>query len=115
MFLTIKKLHMWLGLILGIILIAESVTGLILAEPWLVGQSHDKSQPRMQQRQSTEIKGLSNEVKEQRLRALGIVKGLHQGRYSDINFKWLIDISAIGIIVLTISGLYLSIPYLKRK
>ena len=108
MFLTIKKLHMWLGLILGIILIAESVTGLILAEPWLVGQSHDKPQPRIEQRQS-------NEMKEQRSSALGIAEGLHQGRYGEINFKWLIDISAIGIIVLTLSGLYLSIPYLKRK
>lgn len=51
----------------------------------------------------------------------GIIKGLHAGRLGNMNVQWAIDLSAISMIVLTVTGIYLSIKILwadqkaKRK
>jgi uncharacterized iron-regulated membrane protein len=34
----IRQAHLWIGLITSIFLLMEAVTGLLLAEPWLIGQ-----------------------------------------------------------------------------
>lgn len=33
---------MWIGLILTVILLSEAVTGLILAEPWMIGETEEE-------------------------------------------------------------------------
>jgi len=50
---------------------------------------------------------------------MGIIRGLHEGRVGNMNIKWLIDIVAVAMIILTGTGIYLSIKVLgaeaKRK
>jgi uncharacterized iron-regulated membrane protein len=41
---TARKIHLWVGLILSLVLLIEAVTGLILAETWITGQQR-KAQP----------------------------------------------------------------------
>lgn len=43
MYTAVRKIHLWVGLILAVFLVIEAITGLILAEPWLVGQSQINS------------------------------------------------------------------------
>ncbi|KGK89276.1 hypothetical protein DP73_10770 [Desulfosporosinus sp. HMP52] len=44
---------------------------------------------------------------------MGVIKGLHAGKVGNLNIQWLIDLSAISMIVLTISGIYLSVKILR--
>ncbi|SHI46622.1 PepSY-associated TM helix domain-containing protein [Desulfosporosinus lacus] len=46
---------------------------------------------------------------------MGLVKGLHEGKLGNLNITWVIDLAAISMIVLTISGMYLSIRILRRQ
>ena len=46
---------------------------------------------------------------------IGFVKGLHEGKLGNLNIKWAIDLAAISMIVLTISGMYLSIRILRGQ
>jgi hypothetical protein len=50
---------------------------------------------------------------------MGIVRGLHEGRIGTTDIKWLIDLIAIAMMLLTGTGIYLSIKILgadkKRK
>ncbi|CAG7638954.1 PepSY domain-containing protein [Paenibacillus allorhizosphaerae] len=41
-----RQLHLWIGLLTSILILVESVTGLLLSEPWLMGQT-SKSEMRM--------------------------------------------------------------------
>lgn len=34
-----RKAHLWIGLICSIFILIESVTGLLMSEPWLIGQT----------------------------------------------------------------------------
>lgn len=45
----------------------------------------------------------------------GIVRGLHVGKIGDVNFKWAIDVSAISILFLTGTGIFLSIRILRAQ
>jgi hypothetical protein len=45
----------------------------------------------------------------------GIIKGLHEGKIGNTNVKWLIDLTAIGMIFLTITGIILSIKTLRAQ
>ncbi|HBW35732.1 PepSY-associated TM helix domain-containing protein [Desulfosporosinus sp. BICA1-9] len=46
---------------------------------------------------------------------MGVVKGLHAGKLGNLNIQWVIDISAISMIILTISGIYLSVRILRGQ
>ncbi|MCO1604217.1 PepSY-associated TM helix domain-containing protein [Desulfosporosinus nitroreducens] len=46
---------------------------------------------------------------------MGLVKGLHEGKLGNLNITWVIDLAAISMIVLTISGMYLSIRILRGQ
>ncbi|MDA8223430.1 PepSY-associated TM helix domain-containing protein [Desulfosporosinus sp.] len=46
---------------------------------------------------------------------MGIVKGLHKGKLGNLNITWVVDLAAISMIVLTISGIYLSIRILRGQ
>lgn len=120
MYQTARKLHLWVGLILAIVILAEAVTGLILAEPWLVGQDKGSSKrPAVEQQQTqrddSRQMGLREGAKPAVNSAFGFVKGLHQGKVGGLDLKWLVDISAIGLVILTVTGVYIAIPILRAR
>jgi hypothetical protein len=39
----VKRAHLWIGLIASILIFVEAFTGLLLNEPWLIGQSATSS------------------------------------------------------------------------
>ena len=123
-----RKVHLWVGLILALVIIMEAVTGLLLAEPWLVGR--EKTQQHGGSLSESQQKGLTNEQNTARpqreaigkqkapageITAFAFAKGLHSGRIGDWNFKWLVDLTAIGLIILTLTGIQLSIPILRAR
>jgi len=168
-----RKAHLWIGLICSIFILMESITGLLMNEPWLIGQSQtergDLQQGMMGPGQQQGITSNNNQATGQTQGTqsqsngnddgttdassngqvqstngtntngqfpgpggkasfggdgstgsfMGIIKGLHEGRIGTTNIKWLIDLTAIAMIFLTVSGIYLSLKVLgadrKRK
>jgi hypothetical protein len=178
-----KKAHLWIGLICSILILMESITGLLMNEPWLIGQSQGEGRGNFQQAQMNQdsnsstsginqqnqmnqdntstsgtnqqnlMNGQSQPMSQNQANnqtqnqasnnsnsqfpgpggfsgkpmgdgtgtsgsLMGIIKGLHEGRIGTTNIKWLIDLTAIAMIFLTGSGVFLSIKILsaeKRK
>ncbi|MEH7120761.1 PepSY-associated TM helix domain-containing protein [Neobacillus vireti] len=171
-----RKAHLWIGLIASIFIFMESITGLFLNEPWLIGQTQqegfkgnfqqgqmNKGQfNRGQFNQGQAGQGVNQNSEQnagqtqgqtgnqtQRFNgngqfqgrgnfggnrnfpagmtregmgqtsAMGIIRGLHEGRIGNTDIKWLIDLIALAMIALTGTGIYLSIKVLgaesKRK
>lgn len=169
-----KQLHLWIGLICSIFILMESITGLLMNEPWLIGQtSMEGGKGNFQQGQFTpptqqgtttnstqaagQIQGQANGQSQNSTTAqtngqtnngsqngmtangqfggrgsfpggeggqgttsiTGIIRGLHAGRIGNTSIKWLVDLTAIAMIFLTITGIYLSVKVLganrKRK
>lgn len=138
-----RKAHLWIGLITSAFLLMEAITGLLLTEPWLIGQETKHAPMLMEktegtvnnagQGQSTETnieqggnKGTADiqqggfEKREGFNREGGnslmsIVRGLHEGRLGTMNIKWVVDIAAISMIFLTGSGIYLSVKILRAQ
>jgi len=125
-----RKLHLWLGLILAVLIIIEAVTGLILAEPGIVGQVKTQmpsggQQLNAEKGSTAADKGseLQGEVRKpdrggsgtSALNAFGFAKGLHQGKVGSLNLKWVVNLIAIGLIILSLTGIYISIPLLRAK
>ena len=123
-----RQLHLWIGLLASILILVEAVTGLIMTEPWLIGTSKPSKQQveisnsqtdsdgwenRMhldrELSQGTDFRSTSNES------LMGFIKGLHSGRIGNTNISILLDIVAIGLIILTITGIILSIKVLKAQ
>lgn len=46
---------------------------------------------------------------------MGVIRGLHEGRIGQTDVKWLVDLTAIGMIVLTLTGITLSIKTLSAQ
>jgi uncharacterized iron-regulated membrane protein len=93
-----RNVHLWIGLVLSPFILIVTLTGLIQAEPWIIGV--EKSQ-------------LHQRFNEFNLFIL--TNMIHEGIIGTTDFRWIIDITAIGIIVLTFTGIYLSIPLIKNK
>ena len=163
-----RKAHLWIGLICSIFILMESITGLLMNEPWLIGQSQTEQRgnfqtgmmPGQQQNTTTnsnqatgqttqsgnssQTNGTTNNQSSGNTQGntngqapamggkgsfggegsqsgslMGIIKGLHEGRIGTTNIKWLIDLTAIAMIFLTGSGIYLSLKVIgadrKRK
>ncbi len=122
MYKVARKMHMWIGLILAVVLLIEAITGLILAEPWLVGREQQQMSPGGQpgittdQGNNPRDKGaMVQGTKPTPTGAYGLAKGLHQGKIGNLDLKWVVDLSAIGLVILTITGIYISIPILKAQ
>lgn len=128
----IRQAHLWIGLITSIFLLVEAVTGLLLAEPWLIGQqergehhalippdrdsvpsSSPENMKRFPESRGMEEKGREAGGSFQSF--AGIIRGLHEGRIGAWDVTWAIDIAAVAIILLTISGIYLSIRLLAAQ
>ncbi|MGC5326094.1 PepSY-associated TM helix domain-containing protein [Brevibacillus sp. SYSU BS000544] len=143
-----RQLHLWIGLICSVLILIESITGLLLAEPWLIGAERREGmrhpqavmetrtisdQPASAEMVQTEPTGNettqaqppTNRVGEQaviegegRIEQGGlmmVVRQLHEGRIGSMNAIWLVDLSAIAMIFLTITGITLSIKTLRAQ
>ena len=166
MFKKMRNLHLWIGLITSVLILVESITGLMLSNPQLMGmqaksaimergsqsapltnqsstftegqtsvtsntQSSASSDTRTSDMQSSALQSSASQVGRPTRGSgpngevaakggadnslMGIVKGLHAGRLGNLDIKWLIDLSAISMIVLTVTGIYLSVKILRTK
>lgn len=91
-----RSIHLWTGIILSVFIIIEALTGLIQSEPWIIGATE-------------------SEMHDDFDSFAHLTNSIHEGQISNVSFKLLIDITALGLIILTITGLYLSIPFLRRR
>jgi hypothetical protein len=160
-----RQAHLWIGLIASVLIFMESLTGLIMNEPWLIGMSQTEGgKGNFQMGQFTQGEGRqgmmgdfgqgSGQIQGQtgdqnsgwagkqgkgQFQAspgfggngnfapgfrgegmeqgslMGIIKGLHEGVIGTLNIKWLIDLTAIAMMFLTGSGIYLSMKILRAK
>ena len=120
-----KQAHLWIGLIASIFLFIEALTGLLLTEPWLTGQtSHpakiirDVEQRDLPEGSDLEQKSpddLGDFDRERNSSLSGIIRGIHSGRIGDTDISWILDIVAVSIMFLTGSGIYLSIKILRNQ
>ncbi|MEH7305141.1 PepSY-associated TM helix domain-containing protein [Neobacillus drentensis] len=160
-----RRAHLWIGLIASIFIFLESLTGLLMNEPWLIGQTQMEGmrgnfQPgqfnqgqRSQgmnggfmqgnEQNSGQFRGQANgqngtngndQFQGQRgfggnrnlpegFRGQGMgqgsimstIRGLHEGRIGNTNVKWLIDLTAVALMILTGTGIYLSIKVLSAE
>ena len=140
-----RNLHLWIGLICSIFILIEAVTGLLLTEPWLMGgQSMERPQmgqgfqgfpggqaiaPGSQQDGqqnggTTEFRGQNRQQFGKREGfgdagsnggLMGFIRQLHEGRIGGTNLKIFADIAAIAMILLTLTGIFLSIKTLRAQ
>ncbi|MFF2450251.1 PepSY-associated TM helix domain-containing protein [Neobacillus sp. NPDC058068] len=166
-----RRAHLWIGLIASVFIFIEALSGLLLNEPWLIGQAQpaigggnfqpgqfrqgqvpqgmpdnfgpsngqtdgqapDQGQSQWQGRANGNgqfqgrrgMDGNGNFPEGFRREGMGqgsalsIIRGLHEGRIGNTNIKWLLDLVALAMMVLTGTGIYLSIKVLgaerKRK
>lgn len=134
-----RQLHLWIGLICSVFILLESITGLLLSEKGLLGLGGEmggrpqaaagmnvtstKSSNSAASNVQTVSEGAATAPQGDRPQQfgggnnsfLGIVKGLHEGRIGQTDVKWLIDLTAIGMIVLTVTGITLSIKTLRAQ
>lgn len=125
-----RKLHLWIGLLTSFIILIEAITGLLLLEPGLMGVDKPAQHQRVEMnnattesqaglQQNSQGKGqqagrqlhLGNEGSS----VMGFVKNLHAGRIGNTDVSILMEIMAIGLIILTITGMTMSIKILKAQ
>jgi hypothetical protein len=116
-----RKIHLWVGLVLAAVVLVEALTGLILAEPWLVG--HDSARPQQQSaglQNHAPLKATASGIEGTKPAAdgfniVGFAKGLHRGKVYGFDLKWLIDLTAVGLIVLVVTGVLIAKPMLLAR
>jgi hypothetical protein len=139
-----RNAHLWIGLICSVFILIESITGLLLNEPWLIGQTQmEGNRVNFQPGQINQGAGQQGNLPSDSSQTSGqagtnetaqfpgrsgarvfggeggtgsitsIIRGLHAGRIGTINVKWLVDLVAIAMIFLTVSGIYLSLKVLR--
>ncbi|MGZ0084376.1 PepSY-associated TM helix domain-containing protein [Caldibacillus thermoamylovorans] len=112
-----RNLHLWIGLISSVFLLVEAVTGLLLSEPWLIGQTERGEMHRaVQEGMSSFGAGSGASTTPMAPRAEGggsslmmFVRQLHEGRLGSLDIRWAVDLAAVAMIVLTATGICLSI------
>jgi len=124
----IRSLHLWIGLFTSLFILIEAVTGLLMLEPWLMGASQPAAEQRVMlektaQGEMPEKAGAAREGTEaerqfkpsgQRNSVTDFVKSLHAGRVGGTDVSVLLDIVALGLIFMTVTGMILTVKALKR-
>ncbi|MHB1043374.1 MAG: PepSY-associated TM helix domain-containing protein [Eubacteriales bacterium] len=129
-----RQLHLWIGLLTSFLILIEAVTGLFMIEPWLLGENRPSTGQRVQLektktgetfgREAGEygkpVEGEASEGIDFRKannsnNLMGFIKGLHSGRIGSTNLSVFLDIAAIALIILTTTGIILSIKTLKSQ
>ncbi len=126
---TIRNLHLWIGLFTSLFILIEAVTGLLMVEPWLMGASHPAAEQRVTherpvQGEVAESAEAAREGMEAAKQAnphgqgnsiTAFVKNLHAGRVGSADVSVLLDIVALGLILMTVTGIVLTVKALKRQ
>ncbi|UJF32536.1 PepSY-associated TM helix domain-containing protein [Paenibacillus hexagrammi] len=130
-----RQLHLWIGLITSLFILVEAITGLLLSETWLMGQTSSQKEMRMPAQSTnpsasptagstgnstdananTAVSRKPEGFGQQGSSLAGWVHQLHEGRVGSTNLKWLVDITAIALIILTLTGIALSIQTLRAQ
>ncbi|WP_426449896.1 PepSY-associated TM helix domain-containing protein [Paenibacillus sp. S-38] len=131
-----RQLHLWIGLICSVFILMESVTGLFLAEPWMIGgETRTGGRPAAAPAAVSAAAagntgtaaaegtggGQSTPPAFQRggeqgySSLMGIMHQLHEGRVGSTNLRWLVDVTAVAMIILTVTGIALSIQTLRAQ
>ncbi|WNC15205.1 PepSY-associated TM helix domain-containing protein [Brevibacillus brevis] len=126
-----RQLHLWIGIITSLFILIEAVTGLLLSEPWLIGsQSHEEGRKMVMSsaaapaqssgavgddEKSTNTSMAFPQRGDQQSSLMGVIRGLHEGKFAGANLRILVDVTAIGLIVLTVTGLTLSVKTLRAQ
>lgn len=145
MFKKMRNLHLWIGLLTSVLILLEAVTGLLLIHPSLLGEPErapaiersarstnpenlvpaatTSSRPAVTDNLGAEVQGGrpafhetgAAGAEDARSGLVGLIRGLHAGRLGSLNIRWVIELAAISMIVLTVTGIYLSIKILIRS
>lgn len=137
-----RQLHLWIGLLCSVLILVESVTGLLLSEPWLMGGEErtekrvpfqvssnrasgsavpdGSSLPTASPAERSQEEGFQFQEGKggapQGMNSLmGFIHGLHEGRIGSTNVKWVADLAAIAMIILTVTGIALSVQTLRAQ
>lgn len=129
-----RQIHLWIGLMCSVFILLQSVTGLLLLEPWLIGGG-ESERGEMSAAPTTATAAVSITTSadgaatafpgggapgerggmEGGGNVTGFIKNLHEGKIGNADISWLLDIAAIGMIILTITGILLSVKTLKSQ
>jgi len=125
-----RKIHLWIGLITSLLLFFQASTGLILMEPWIVGiEKNGQGQGWIQleesrkgrvvdENENNNIQGNEygfNRQDNEDQGLHGIIKELHTGQIGNHDLSIVIDLTAVSIMILTATGIYLSIKILRGE
>lgn len=105
-----RQLHLWIGLITSVLILIEAVTGLLMTEPWLMGVNRPSVEQRSETAETKMVKPGN-----QGNGLMPFVKNLHAGRIGNTDVSILLDMVAIGMIILTITGITLSVRMIKMQ
>jgi hypothetical protein len=121
---VIRRIHLWVGVILSLVLLCEGLTGLILAAPSIFGQGPQEGRPAeiqdKVQGEKREMTAGEGEFKRNPVTARGdnsllmIARTLHEGRIGTLNLRWLVALSGIGLAILCITGVFMAITYFRK-
>lgn len=128
-----RQLHLWIGLFTSLLILMEAVTGLLMVEPWLIGANRPPAEQRMQlgktgpgafageagaygrpagagagQGRNAGGAGRQNSL-------MAFIKGLHSGKIGNTDISLFLDIAAVAMIVLTTTGIIMSINVLRAQ
>jgi hypothetical protein len=136
-----RQLHVWIGLLCSVLILMESITGLLLSEPWLIGMEgregmrghqavslgRDASTAADENAANGSVdssatppfhgspEGFPSAPPQGGNSLMGLVRQLHEGRIGGMDVKWLADLAAVSMIILTVTGITLSINTLRAQ
>ena len=124
-----RQLHLWIGLFTSLLILIEAITGLIMIEPWLVGANHPPTEQSVQSEKAkigdsirvvAPVEGLAPQGGDygnvhNKNNLMGFIRNLHQGRINNTDVSVFLDIAAIGLIILSTTGILLSVRTLKAQ
>jgi len=120
---------LWIGLFTSLLIFVEAVTGLLMLEPWLMGAGRPPAEQRVMLERSAagEVQGRPGAGAQggeagRNYRNAGqgsgimvFVKNLHAGRVGGTDVSFLLDVAAVGMIVMTVTGMILTVKALRRN
>lgn len=114
-----RQLHLWIGLFTSLLILIEAVTGLFMTEPWLIGENRPSTEQRVQLEKTKTGEPFGREAGEYgkpvQNNLMRFIKGLHSGRIGNTDLSVFLDIAAIALIILSTTGIILSIKTLKAQ
>lgn len=126
-----RQLHLWIGLLSTVFILIEAVTGFFMLEPGLLGGNG--SPPSHMARQAITEGGAAQTGttdstdsaegsmiqrpagKEGGGGMMGLIKNLHKGRVGNVDLTLFMEITAVCMIALCITGIVLSIRILSAQ